>query len=265
MRIATIAAVAGSLLLPAAAHAAPSVYGSLNVGGASTDDLSTVIYAPEGSIFPAVSEADALVIEGGVAAPNGITVGAGVDTISGAYDIKPAVAISGSIGLDWGLIRTDVEVAYSRATVRAFNVRQISSGTSVSTDFQDAAGDACSYIEVTPCPISGNSIALDGVKLRQLSGMANVWIDIPTDTKLEPYLGGGLGVTGLEVDGETKARFSWQVGAGIAYRIMPKLALSADVRYRETDPVNIDFGGNSGVEFGRVKTISYGLGLRYTF
>jgi hypothetical protein len=44
---------------------------------------------------------------------------------------------------------------------------------------------------------------------------------------------------------------------------MPKLALTADVRYRQTAPIEIDFGGGSGFNVDRVKTS--GLGPSYSF
>jgi hypothetical protein len=46
---------------------------------------------------------------------------------------------------------------------------------------------------------------------------------------------------------------------------MPKLALTVDVRYRETDPITYEFGGANGVSFDRLKTVTNGVGLRQTF
>ena len=51
MNAATLYAVPQREPVPAAAHAAPTVYGSIIVGGASTDDTASTIYAPGGAIF----------------------------------------------------------------------------------------------------------------------------------------------------------------------------------------------------------------------
>ena len=250
MRIVTLAAAAAIAAVPAAAHAAPSVYGSINVGGATTSDVASTVYAPGGAIFG----------EGGISTFSVATAPAGSDTIEGSYDVKTAFAVSGALGLDWGLVRTEAELSYSRSTVRAFNVGKLTSGNGGSVSF----ADACGYVSAT-CPVAGSSIPLGGAKLRQLSGMANVWVDLPIPGPVEPYVGGGIGINGVESDGEAKGKFAWQVGGGVAFKPMPKLAVTADVRYRVTDPISFDFGGGEGLLFGRVKTVTYGLGLRYTF
>ena len=257
MRTLTLASVLALAAAPAAAHA--GVYGSINIGGASPSSVSTTIYAPEGAIFTGGEE---VVILAARAAP----APAGSDSIEGEYDVKSALAVSGAVGYDFGLIRAEAEVSYSRHTVRSLTVTQLTGfGGDTTTDLQDAPEDTCFYLGTSTCPTSGNTIALDGVKLRQLSGMANVWIDLPVGGQVEPYVGGGIGVTGLESGGEAKSAFAWQIGGGVAFKMSPRLALTADVRYRSVDPIKFDFGGDEGVNFGRVKTTSYGVGLRYGF
>ena len=257
MRIATIAAAA-VIAAPVAAYAGPTVYGSLNVGGSTTSDVSSSIYAPSGAIFgegPVVIPTGSAEVQ-----PAALATPSGSDAITGSYDVKPAVAVSGSAGLDWGMFRTELELAYSQATVRGFHVDSLTSGGGNTTSF----ADACAYLSDT-CPASGNFIPLAGVKLRQLSGMANAWVDSPVGGKIEPYLGGGVGFNDIRVNGQSKTKFAWQVGGGLAWWLQPKLALTADVRYRETDPITIDLGAGSGATFGRVKTVTYGAGLRYRF
>ena len=259
MRVITVASVLALAAVPAVAHA--GVYGSINVGGASPSSVSTTIYAPSGAIFGGGEE---ILLES--LSRSAAPAPAGSDSIEGDYNVNSAVAISGSLGYDFGLIRAEAEVSYSRHTVRALNVTQLTGfGGDTTTDLQDGAFDTCFYLGVSSCPSSGNSIALDGVKLRQLAGMGNLWLDIPVGGKIEPYVGGGIGVVGLESGGEAKSAFAWQLGAGVAYKLSSHLALTADVRYREVDPIQFDFGGGEGLNFGRVKTTSYGVGLRYSF
>lgn len=253
MHIAKISAVAAvvTAMAPAAAHA--GVYASVNVGGASPADVSAVVYAPSGAIFG----------EGAVVAA--AAVPAGSDSIEGKFDLKPAMQVSGAIGYDFGLVRAEAEVAYSRHSVRALNVTKLTGFGGSTTNLQDGAGDACAYLGVATCPTSGNSIAYSGQKIRQLAGMANVWIDLPIGGPIEPFVGGGIGVVGLENDGEARSAFAWQLGGGVAYKLAGGLALTADVRYRSVNEISFDFGGSEGLNFGRLKTTTYGVGLRYSF
>ena len=258
MRIIVATSVLALAAVPAAAHA--GVYGSINVGGASPSSVSTTIYAPSGAIFGGGEVAVEALSRSAAPAP------ANSDSIEGDYDVKSAVAISGSIGYDFGLIRAEAELSYSRHSVSALNVTQLTGfGGETTTDLQDGAFDTCFYLGVSRCPTSGNRIAFSGVKLRQLAGMGNLWLDIPVGGKVEPYVGGGIGVVGLESGGETKSAFAWQLGAGVAYKLSSHFAVTADLRYREVDPIRFDFGGGEGLNFGKVKTTSYGVGLRYSF
>lgn len=254
MRISIALALLASVALPGAAHAADGgFYGSLSLGGASVNDVDSTVFAPGGDIF-FEDEGDF----------TGSSVPAGSDTITGEFDVKTAFMISGSLGYDWGMFRTDVEVSYARSKVRAFNVTGGSaSGTPVT---QSEAFEGLCFYNESDCPATGNSVPLDGSKLRQLNAMANVWIDIPVggELGLEPYVGGGLGVAGFEVDGEGKARFAWQLGGGLAYKISPNIAITADARYRQANSTTINDEGY-GFVLGKVKTFSYGLGLRATF
>ena len=105
MRIATIAAAA-VIAAPVAAYAGPTVYGSLNVGGSTTSDVSSSIYAPSGAIFgegPVVIPTGSAEVQ-----PAALATPSGSDAITGSYDVKPAVAVSGSAGLDWGMFRTEL-------------------------------------------------------------------------------------------------------------------------------------------------------------
>lgn len=256
MHIAKISAVAAAMTALAPAAAQAGVYVSVNAGGASPADVGAVVYAPSGAIFGE----GAVVTTAAVAAPGGS------DSIEGEFDLKPAVQISGAIGYDFGLVRAEAEVAYSRHSVQALNVTQLTGfGGSTTTDLQDGASDACAYLGVDTCPASGNSIAYSGQKIRQLAGMANVWVDLPIGWPIEPYVGGGIGVVGLENDGEARSAFAWQIGGGLAYKLAGGLALTADVRYRSVNEIKFDFGGGEGLNFGRLKTTTYGVGLRYSF
>ncbi|MDR0967491.1 MAG: outer membrane beta-barrel protein [Rickettsiales bacterium] len=77
--------------------------------------------------------------------------------------------------------------------------------------------------------------------------MANAYYDITTDTKITPFIGGGVGIGILNTDVEvesraagidaeadsTKTNFVWNVGGGVAYQFND--ALTFDVSYRYVD------------------------------
>ena len=259
MRLTALAVALAAAVIPAAAQAGETgFYGSINVSGVSTSDVDSVIYAPDGAIFGYIY--DAKVIKAAAPAP------AGSDIIEGSWDVKSSLGVSGAVGYDFGMFRAEAELAYSRGTVRTFNVTQLTGYSgSTTTDFGDGSYDACDYLGLTACDYTGNAVNMEGLKLRQLSGMANLWVDIPLEAPVEPYVGGGIGVTGLEVNGEGKTAFAWQVGAGLAYKISDTVAITADYRHREADGVQFNYGGGEGANFGKVKTNSYGMGLRVNF
>lgn len=259
MRFVAISAALLGAVFPLAAQADTGLYGSINLHGVSTSDVDTVIYAPDGTIFGSSVILDKVARQAAPAPANS-------DIIEGSWDLKPALGVSGSIGYDFGLIRAEAELAYSRSQVRTFNVTQLTGfGGDTTTVFADGDTDACLYLGLTSCTYTGNAVMMEDTHLRQLSGMANVWVDIPLEAPIEPYVGGGIGIMGLEVDGEGKSVFAWQVGAGLAYKINDSIAITADFRHRESDAIQLDFGGGEGVNFDKVKSNTYGLGLRVNF
>ncbi|RYG98720.1 MAG: porin family protein, partial [Alphaproteobacteria bacterium] len=101
--------------------------------------------------------------------------------------------------------------------------------------------------------------------VRQLSAMANIWLDLPIGSSITPYAGGGIGISGFEVDGEGEGKFAWQLGAGIAAHLSPSTALTLDFRHRQVARTTIDYGDNSGFELGRLTTNTFSAGVRFTF
>jgi opacity protein-like surface antigen len=219
------------------------LYGSLNFGAANVSDVEIQIYDADGEFDTA----------------DGVQ-----DTIDTAYDLKSASSLGGSLGYDFGAIRGELEVNYARNKVRGISISKVN-GTAVTLTAGDEV-DFCDYAEIDNCTLSGNTVGFaNGPRLRQLNAMANIWYDIPVGGKIEPYIGGGLGIAGFEVDGEGKSHFAWQLGAGVAYNISPSFALTADIRHSEAGKTSIAYDANSGFRVGKIKTTSYGLGLRVRF
>ena len=173
--------------------------------------------------------------------------------------------MGGAIGYDFGSVRTDIELDYARNKIKALNIQGLN-GTTVSLTPSDIA-DFCEYAEVDNCRGSGNTVEFDGGHVRQLSALANVWFDIPTGSIVSPYVGGGLGIAGFEIEGEGKARFAWQVGAGVAVELTPGVSLTGDYRFRSTNGTTFTDGEfpEYALRVGKIQTSTFSAGLRFTF
>lgn len=185
------------------------------------------------------------------------------DTAVGSIDTDSAVSFGGVLGYDFGTLRTDLEIDYARNKISAFTVNSVN-GSAVALTAADRA-EICDYLEADSCGGSGNTFVFDGSRVRQLSAMANLWLDLPIGSVITPYAGGGIGIAGFEVDGEGTGKFAWQIGAGIAANVSPATALTLDFRHREVGRSTIEYDGSSGFELGRLKTNTFSAGIRFTF
>jgi opacity protein-like surface antigen len=217
-------------------------YVGFRIGLANTNDVD-VVYGDSGGTF------------GGTGA---------TDTAEFTADVDSALAFGGVAGYDFGVVRADLEVDYSRNKVSGLTINRVNGQTVTLTP--DDAAEICDFLETDNCSVSGNTIATEG-RLRQLSAMANLWVDLPIGGSVTPYAGGGLGLTGYEIDGEGDARFSWQIGAGVAVNVSSTVVLSADLRHRRASGVVItdeEFPDFS-TEIGNVSTTTISAGLRFRF
>ena len=214
---------------------------SLNAGVATLSD-PTVTYYDAGGTF------------GGTGAR---------DTATAKLDTKSAATFGGAIGYDFGSVRADIEVAYSKNTINSLTFVSLNGSTATLTAADRA--DVCDYLEATTCGGSGNTFTIDGSRVRQLSAMGNLWLDLPLGGSITPYVGGGVGISGFEVDGEGKGKFAFQLGAGVAVNLSPGFALTVDYRHRVVARSNIPFDASSGYEISALKTDSIMAGLRFAF
>ncbi|MEH3046436.1 outer membrane protein [Sphingomonas adhaesiva] len=187
------------------------------------------------------------------------------DTATFDVDFKDAFAFGGTIGYDFGMIRADVQVDYARNRTKQFTLRAINNQAVTITPA--IRQDVCDYLDTTACGGSGNSFTYEDDHLRQLSALANLWLDIPTGSIVTPYVGGGAGLAGYELGGEGKARFAWQLGAGVSVDLNRSVALAIDYRRRQTNGATItdEDSSNAGVTIGKVKTDTISAGLRFRF
>lgn len=247
MRFVAIAALNAALFgFASAAHAQEAeddtgFYMAANIGTASLSD-PTVTYYDVGGTF------------GGT----GTT-----DTADARIGTKSAVTFGGTIGYDFGTVRTDVEVQYGRHKIESLTFGSVN-GTPITLTAGDRA-DVCLYLEATTCGGSGNTFVIDGSRIRQLSVMGNVWVDLPVGGGFTPYIGGGLGIGGFEVDGEGKGKLAWQLGGGFAVKVAQGVSLTADYRHREIGATQVEYDASSGFRVGKLTTNSFAAGLRFTF
>jgi opacity protein-like surface antigen len=216
-------------------------YMAVNVGKASLSD-PTVIYSDVGGTF------------GGTGS---------TDTASATIDTKSATVFGGAVGYDFGTVRPELEVQYGRHNIDSLTFVSVN-GSAVSLSAADRT-DVCDYLEATSCGGSGNTFVIAGSRVRQLSVMGNVWIDLPIGSGITPYLGGGLGVTGFEVDGEGTGKLAWQLGAGAAVRLTKGVALTLDYRHRSVGSAMVEYDAASGFTITKLSTNSMTAGLRFTF
>lgn len=246
----TVKRYAGALLLAGLA-ATPAVaqddvrgaYGELSVGLANVHD-SDIGYYDDGGTFGGSGARDTAMFEA---------------------NLKNAATFGGALGYDFGTIRADVRVDYARNKIKSLTLKDIN-GTAVTLTPADG-DEICDYLETPNCSVSGNTVSGDGSRVRQLSALANLWFDIPVGGPVTPYVGGGLGIGGYEVDGEGKARFAWQLGAGVSFDVSPSVALFGDYRYRQINGATIEDEdyANAGVIVDDVKTSTFNLGIRFRF
>lgn len=188
------------------------------------------------------------------------------DSVATRTETKAATGFGGALGYDFGTIRADIEVDYARNRIRGLGVQSVNGQAVTSISASDAA-DFCSYADFSGCSVDGTTLRFDGGRVRQASGLFNLWLDLPLSARAAVHAGGGAGIGGFEVDGEGKARFAWQVGAGAALHLSRAVAITADYRYRQingatfTDAAFPDYA----LRVGKLKSNIASVGLRFTF
>ena len=109
-----------------------------------------------------------------------------------------------------------------------------------------------------------------------LSGLLNLYYDIPTNSRFEPYIGAGIGASRLAFENlgfifpgtnissggftDSTTVLVYQLRAGVAYNIDSKTAITLGYRY-----FNVTSQSVSGLEFDGIGFHNIELGLRYWF
>ena len=168
-------------------------------------------------------------------------------------DISTESGFTGEVGAgyDFGDFRTDFTFEKSRVDLGGCTQETVS-----------GAGKDCST----------NS---ENVETKSL--MLNAYYDIPTNSKWSPYLGAGIGITNyrvknLKVAGteyelsSKKTPLTYQLKAGVAYRIMEKTDVYTEGVYKMIDSFNTNTNSaNNEFNIKDGSQWSAKLGLRYMF
>ncbi len=105
---------------------------------------------------------------------------------------------------------------------------------------------------------TGFEVEDGGPEFDTLSGFLSAYYDLPEPVPfLEPYVGGGVGVTQIDVDGgDSESAESFHLSAGVSFVLFKKIALDAGYRY-----VNYgDFDGSDEITANQL-----GVMGRYAF
>lgn len=126
-----------------------------------------------------------------------------------------------------------------------------------------------------PSTVAGNRAGQD-FRIKAHSLLGNIFLDIPTETALTPYVGGGLGLAYLDTDYSAYANgnsistsssdmnFAWNLGGGVAWSLTDSMAVDLGYRYvdlgtADSGDVSLgNFSGNSSLDYS-AHELSLGL------
>ncbi|MCQ2914111.1 MAG: OmpA family protein [Alphaproteobacteria bacterium] len=105
--------------------------------------------------------------------------------------------------------------------------------------------------------------------LKTQSFMLNEYYDFDNDSKITPYVGGGVGLARINLNSNdnflksTQNKFAWQLGAGLMYKLTNDLSLDAGYRYQNYNDAKKSIGDNDLKT--RIRIHDVYLGLTYNF
>jgi opacity protein-like surface antigen len=140
-------------------------------------------------------------------------------------------------------------------------------------------GGGTTTTTITSPAIPAATVKVDG-KISTLSGLLNLYYDIPTGSRFEPYIGGGIGVSrasadnlsatypgttvGFGISGSTTA-FVYQLRAGVAYNIDNNFSATLGYRYFNIAKQSFDADPFGELDVDGLGVHNIELGLRYRF
>lgn len=137
-------------------------------------------------------------------------------------------------------------------------------GGDVETDGGYILGASLGYVPPTELPFfnmtryeleytfRSNDVEAPGTgEVEAHTAMLNMLVDFDNQTNWTPYVGGGLGMASIELDGEDDSVFAWQLMAGLDYEpdAMPMTVWGIRYRYLGAQDADITTAGGATTEF----------------
>lgn len=165
-------------------------------------------------------------------------------------EFDPGIHVGGTGGYDFGMLRLEGEISYKNSEISSITDR------SANANFRNPDGN-----------------------LGVAAFMANAFLDLHNETRVTPYLGGGIGFATLDLSdtygNDTTGRlrlydegddtvFAYQIGAGAEIAINRRYSLDIGYRYFGTDTATFNRESTqwSSLEFESHNVI---VGFRATF
>lgn len=157
---------------------------------------------------------------------------AGAVTVTGTAEGDAGLYLSGAIGRSWDAFRLEGEISYQKSDLDSVNVTGATLfGSTFSTNID---------------------LAVDG-DVSALGFMANGWYDFDTGSKWAPYVGGGIGLSLIDIDVNSIAGvstpydqddtvFSYQAGAGLNYNFAENTSAGLGYRFYGSTDAEFDDG-----------------------
>lgn len=159
-----------------------------------------------------------------------------------SVDTKTGYIIGGAIGMRiWDPLRAEVELSYARWKAESYDYKI--------RDFR-TSGDASGHLSATYL-------------------LGNLWLDLDTDTRFTPYVGGGAGVAWVDADtsfegeplgyGDGELGFAFQLGAGVKFDITENIALDVGYRFKGILDVDFEDAGGAPADFENADFYSHNV------
>jgi opacity protein-like surface antigen len=106
-------------------------------------------------------------------------------------------------------------------------------------------------------------------RIKVLAGLANAYYDFDTGTKLKPFVGAGVGIGQVKLDGGSfdhdDTGFAYQLQTGVAYPINDKLSAQVAYRYLGVNDVKIASGAQAIRGDYHDQAVTAGLTYKFGF
>jgi opacity protein-like surface antigen len=167
--------------------------------------------------------------------------------VDGNYSLGGGFAAEVGAGYDFGVVRTELTYLYNHATLNSLNASAV--GQSITASISDGG-------------VNTNSV------------LASAYVDIPTNSRWVPYVGGGLGYTnvswgsysasaaGITVSQASGSQgvFGYQGKVGVSYLASKSTDVFVEATYQGTAGFTVD-----SVNYDPLSSWGARLGARYRF